>query len=155
MACLSYELGGCLEEGGSLFGRRGAQRMTGSPIKAMDVVVGSLSYEKGGGLEEGELKIGPERRAAVYCPFMGFPFVFLLFFMPGTCGYTIGPGAMPCACEHQGDVPLFLCAFVCLCVPMCASVCLCVLLCASVCFCVFLRASVCLWVFLCLSCNTK
>ena len=38
--------------------------MTGSAVKAMDVVVGSLSYEKGGGLEQGGLNIGPQGRPA-------------------------------------------------------------------------------------------
>ena len=50
--------------GGSIFGRAGGQRMTGSAFKAMDVVVACLSYEKGGGLEEGGLQIRPGRRAA-------------------------------------------------------------------------------------------
>ena len=43
VACLSYEKGGGLEEGGEKSGRSGLRRMTGSAFKAMDVVVGCVS----------------------------------------------------------------------------------------------------------------
>ena len=127
--------------GGLTIRPQGAQRMTGSLIKAMDVVVGSLSYEKGGGLEEGELKIGPEWRAAVYCPFIGFPFVFL----PFLCQVL---AATPSARERCHVLVNIRGMFHCFCVPLCASVCLCVPMCASVCFCVLLCVSACLCVFM-------
>ena len=53
VACLSYEKGGGLEEGGLqvALGRRVADDGKRSP--AMDVVESCLSSERGGGLEEG------------------------------------------------------------------------------------------------------